>query len=48
MNYKFNEGQLIQELQAYIDGTYDQHMLPISIKQQTSSLIQDMVKVYSW
>ena len=25
MNYKFNEGQLIQELQAYIDETYGEH-----------------------
>jgi hypothetical protein len=25
VNYKFNEGALIQELQDYIDSTYDQH-----------------------
>jgi hypothetical protein len=25
INYKFNEGALIQELQNYIDGTYDGH-----------------------
>lgn len=25
VNYKFNEGALIQELQEYVDGTYDQH-----------------------
>ena len=24
-NYKFNEGALIEELQAYIDSTYGQH-----------------------
>ena len=25
INYKFNEGALIKELQAYIDNTYDGH-----------------------
>ena len=25
LNYKFNEGALIKELQAYIDSTYDAH-----------------------
>ena len=25
INYKFNEGALIKELQAYIDSTYDAH-----------------------
>ena len=25
INYKFSEGALIQELQAYIDNTYDGH-----------------------
>lgn len=25
INYKFNEGALIKELQSYIDSTYDQH-----------------------
>lgn len=25
LNYKFNEGALIKELQAYVDSTYDAH-----------------------
>ena len=25
MDYKFNEGNLINELKQYIDGTYEQH-----------------------
>ena len=25
MNYKFNEGEILKEIQQYIDGTYDQH-----------------------
>lgn len=25
VDYKYNEGQLIADLQAYVDGTYDEH-----------------------
>ena len=25
MNYKFNEGSILKQIQQYIDGTYDQH-----------------------
>ena len=25
MNYKFDEGELLKQIQQYIDGTYDQH-----------------------
>jgi hypothetical protein len=25
MNYKFDEGGLLKQIQQYIDGTYDQH-----------------------
>ena len=25
MNYKFDEGELLKQIQEYIDGTYDQH-----------------------
>ena len=25
MNYKFNEGEILKEIQQYIDGTYDKH-----------------------
>jgi len=39
MNYKFNEGQLIQELQAYIDGTYGEHYA--SDKYQATDMIID-------
>ena len=39
MNYKFNEGQLIQELQAYIDGTYGEHYA--SDKYQATDVIID-------
>ena len=39
MNYKFNEGQLIQELQAYIDGTYGEHYA--SDKYQATDIIID-------
>lgn len=24
-DYKYNEGELIEQLQEYVDGTYDQH-----------------------
>ena len=39
MNYKFNEDQLIQELQAYIDGTYGEHYA--SDKYQATDVIID-------
>ena len=39
MNYKFNAGQLIQELQAYIDGTYGEHYA--SDKYQATAIIID-------
>ena len=39
MNYKFNEGQLIQELQAYIDETYGEHYA--SDKYQATDIIID-------
>ena len=39
MNYKFNEGQLIQELQAYIDGTYGEQYA--SDKYQAKDIIID-------
>ena len=39
MNYKFNEGHLIQELQAYIDGTYGEHYA--SDKYQATDIIID-------
>ena len=39
MNYKFNEGQLIQERQAYIDGTYGEHYA--SGKYQATDIIID-------
>ena len=39
MNYKFNEGQLIQELQAYIDETYGEHYA--SDKYQSTDIIID-------
>ena len=25
MNYKFDEGEILKQIQQYIDGTYDQH-----------------------
>ena len=37
MNYKFNEGQLIQELKEYIDGTYGEHYA--SDKYQATDII---------
>ena len=39
MNYKFNEGQLIQELKSYIDDTYGQHYA--SDKYQATDVIID-------
>ena len=39
MKYKFNEGQLIQEIQAYIDETYKQHYA--SDKYQATDVIID-------
>ena len=39
MNYKFNEGQLIQELKEYIDGTYGEHYA--SDKYQATDIIID-------
>ena len=39
MNYKFNEGKLIQELQEYIDGTYGEHYA--SDKYQDTDIIID-------
>ena len=39
MNYKFNEGQLIQESQAYIDETYGEHYA--SDKYQATDIIID-------
>ena len=39
MNYKFNEGKLIQELQEYIDGTYGEHYA--SDKYQATDVIID-------
>ena len=39
MNYKFNERQLIQELQEYIDDTYGEHYA--SDKYQATDIIID-------
>ena len=39
MNYKFNEDELIQELKAYIDGTYGEHYA--SDKYQATDVIID-------
>tara|TARA_R100001509_G_C4674333_1_gene151271 strand:+ start:162 stop:428 length:267 start_codon:yes stop_codon:yes gene_type:complete len=39
MNYKFNEGRLIQELQSYIDDTYGEHYA--SDKYQATDIIID-------
>ena len=39
MNYKFNEGRLIQELQSYIDETYGEHYA--SDKYQATDIIID-------
>jgi hypothetical protein len=39
MKYKFNEGQLIKEIQAYIDETYKQHYA--SDKYQATDVIID-------
>jgi hypothetical protein len=38
-DYKYNEGQLLQELQAYIDKTYGQHYS--QTKFQTTEFIID-------
>jgi hypothetical protein len=49
MNYKFNEGQLIQELKEYIDGTYGEHYA--SDKYQATDVIIDSghgMKVFVW
>jgi len=39
MDYKFNEGELIKELQAYIDSTYNQHYA--TDKYQATDMIID-------
>jgi len=39
MNYKFNEDKSLQELQAYIDGTYSEHYA--SDKYQATDVIID-------
>ena len=39
MNYKFNEDTNLQELTAYIDGTYDEHYA--SDKYQATDVIID-------
>jgi len=39
MSYKFNEGQSIQELKGYIDGTYNEHYA--SDKYQATDIIID-------
>ena len=32
MNYKFDEGEILKQIQKYIDGTYDQHYASGKIK----------------
>jgi hypothetical protein len=39
MSYKFNEGYILQELKAYIDGTYNEHYA--SDKYQATDIIVD-------
>ena len=39
MNYKFRERELIKELQAYVDSTYDQHYA--TDKYQATDVIID-------
>ncbi len=39
MNYKFNEDKSLQELKAYIDGTYSEHYA--SDKYQATDVIID-------
>ncbi len=39
MNYKFNEGSILKQIQKYIDGTYDQHYA--SGKIQSTEFIID-------
>jgi len=39
MNYKFRERELIEELQAYVDSTYDQHYA--TDKYQATDVIID-------
>ena len=39
VNYKFNEGVLLEEIQQYIDSTYDQHYS--NNKLQATEVIMD-------
>ena len=38
IDYKFNEGQIIQDLKNYIDNTYDSHYAK-TVKQATEIII---------
>ena len=40
VEYKFDEGRIIEEIKGYIDGTYDEHYATGKI-QATESIIDD-------
>ena len=47
MEYKFNEENIIQQVQRYVDRTYERHYAQGKY-QLILLLMQDMEKVFVW